>query len=125
MFDQLFAGIATGFSQQFGGPLQAATARWPGVPTIDAGGSIETPGVPVVKTCQVQVCAPTETMRADAGFLETDMRLVVLSATLDGALDTKASVVIASGKFAGTWELQSATLDTAGIGWVCRGRKVS
>lgn len=125
MFDQLFAGIATGFSEQFGGPFQTATARWPGVPTRDSGGSITTPGSPVTKSCRVQVCAPTDAMRTDAGFIETDMRLVVLTASLDATLDTNARIVIASGRFAGTWELQSATLDTAGIGWVCRGRKVA
>ena len=124
MFDQLFAGIATGFSQQFGGPFVDAQAIFPGVPVTDDGGRIVTPATPITKACKAQVCVPTEDMRADAGFIQKDMRIVVLSATLDGALDTSADVVIAAGPHAGRWDLQSATLDTAGIGWVCRGRKV-
>lgn len=94
MFDQLFANIATGFSEQFGGPFQAATARWQGAPTRDSGGSITTPGSPITKSCRVQVCAPADAMRADAGFIETDMRLVVLTASLDATLDTGARIII-------------------------------
>lgn len=124
MFDQVFAGIATAFSQQFGAPFADATAIFPGVPTRDDGGRIVTPGTPVTKPCKAQVCAPTEEMRADANFIQKDMRIVVLAATLNGALDTSADVVVASGPHAGRWDLQSATLDTAGIGWVCRGRKL-
>jgi hypothetical protein len=124
VFDQVFAGIATSFSDTFGGPFADAQAIWPGVPVKDDGGSIVSPATPIQKPCKAQVCAPTEGMRADAGFLEKDMRIVVLSATLDGALDTSADVVIAAGPHAGRWDLQSALLDTAGIGWVCRGRKV-
>ncbi len=124
MFDQVFSDLAVGFSDAFGAPYVDATAVWKGTPVKDDGGSITEPGTPVTKTCKAQVSAPTEAMRADIGFLQTDMRLHVLSATLDGTLDTQADIVIASGKHAGTWDLQNATLDTAGIGWTCRGRKL-
>jgi hypothetical protein len=120
----MFAGLALGFSQQFGAPFADAVAVWPGVPEKDEGGSIVTPASPVTKPCKAQVSTPTQAMRLDAGFLETDMRLVVLSATLEGALDTEATVTVSSGPHAGAWSLQSVTRDTAGIGWVCRGRKV-
>lgn len=125
MLDALFADLALGFSEQFAAPYVAAEARWKGTPTLDAGGSISAPGMPVVKTCKAQVSAPTEAMRSAEGFRQTDMRIMVLAATLDGALDTDARIVIASGVHAGTWELLSATLDTAGIGWACAGRKVA
>lgn len=123
MFDELFAGIAIGFADQFGAPYSDAVAKWPGIPTYDDGGSIVTPGDPVEKPCKAQVSAPTEAMRAEAGFLQTDMRLHVLSATLDGSLDAEAVIVVAAGPHAGAWELQTAMLDTAGIGWTCRGRR--
>lgn len=124
MFDQVFAGIATSFSDVFGGPFADAQAIWPGVPVVDDGGRITTPATPIAKSCRAQVCAPTEAMRADAEFLQTDMRLVVLSATLEGPLDTSADIVIAAGPHAGRWELQTATLDTAGVAYTCRGRKL-
>lgn len=125
MFDQIFSDLATGFSDQFGAPYTDATANWPGTPTKDAGGSITDPGTPVSKACKAQVSRPTQAMREDAGFLQTDMRLHVLVASLDATLDTEAQIVIASGVHAGTWELQSVDLDSAGIGWTCRGRKIS
>jgi hypothetical protein len=124
MLDAIFANLATGFSQQFGAPFVDAVATWPGAPVTDDGGSIVTPGTPVLRTCKAQVSAPTEAMRADVGFVATDMRIHVLAATLDGTLDTEAQISIATGPHAGTWALHSVTRDTAGIGWTCRGRRV-
>ena len=67
-----------------------------------------------------------EAMRADAGFIATDMRLLVLAASLDGTLDTTARIEMSAGPYAGTtWTLHSATRDPAGIGWECRGRQVT
>jgi hypothetical protein len=125
MFDQLFAGLATGFADTFGAPFEDATATWPGTPVRDAGGSIVTPGTPVSLTCKAQFDAATEAMRDVAGFLETDVRILVLAATLDATLDTKARIVVASGDNAGTWELLSCQRDPAGIGYECRGRKAT
>lgn len=124
MLDQVFAGIARDFSSQFGGPFHDATAKWPGVPVKDDGGSITTPAAPVTSTCKVQVSQPDAAMRGDAGFVQTDMRLYVLAATLTGSIDTTTTITLASGPHAGTWEVQAAQKDTAGIGWACRGRKV-
>lgn len=123
MLDRVFSDLAVGFSNQFGAPYLDATANWPGTPVKDDGGSITTPGTPVSKSCKVQISAPTTAMRGDAGFRETDMRMHVLSATLDATLDADATIVIASGLHAGTWSVESLTLDSAGIGWTCRGRK--
>ena len=124
MLDRTFANLAAGFSEQFGAPFHKATAVWPGTPAYDDGGSIATPGTPVSKACKVQVSAPTEAMRRDAGFVATDMRLLVLAASLDGVLDAGARIVIPAGIHAGSWELHSVTRDAAGIGWSCRGRRV-
>ena len=118
-----FGQIATGFSGVLGGPFAVAQAVWPGSPQRDNAGRITAPATPILKTCQAQVCQPTEQMRADADFLQTDMRVIVLAASLDGELDTSADVVIEAGPHAGRWDLQTVTLDSAGIGWTCRGRR--
>jgi hypothetical protein len=124
MLDRTFAELAAGFSEQFGAPFHEATAVWPGTPAYDDGGSIVTPGTPVSDACKVQVSAPTEAMRGDAGFVATDMRLLVLAASLGAVLGTEAKIVIPAGIHAGSWELHSVTRDPAGIGWNCRGRRV-
>ncbi|QOV95263.1 hypothetical protein [Novosphingobium sp. ES2-1] len=125
VLNQFFADLATGFAAQFGAPFQEVTATWPGTAVYDDGGSIVTPGTPVEKPCKAQFDAPTEAMRNDPGFLEKDMRLIVLSGTLDGTLDSAANVVVGDGEHAGTWSLESVQGDPAGIGWECRARKVA
>lgn len=125
MLDAIFSSLAQGFASQFGGPFYDGTAIWPGTPTYDSGGSITTPADPVTSDCQVQIDVATEAMRSDAGFIATDMRLLVLSSSLTGTLDTTARVAVSAGPYEGTtWTLHSATRDPAGIGWECRGRQV-
>lgn len=125
MLNSIFANLATGFAAQFGAPFQDVVARWPGTAIYDDGGSIVTPGTPVDKPCKAQFDAPTEAMRSDPGFLETDVRIIVLSGTLDGSLNSEAKVIVGDGEHAGTWSLESVLGDSAGIGWECRARKVS
>lgn len=124
MLDQLFASLATGFAAQFGAPYGDAVAVWAGTPIYDDGGSIVTPGTPVEMNCKAQFDAPTQAMRGAEGFLETDARVLVLSASLAGTLDTEARIIVATGQNAGTWALLSVVRDPAGIGYECRGRKV-
>lgn len=119
MFAEAFGGLAAMFPTVF----PEAEAVWPGEPVYDDGGSIVSPAKDIVKTCRAQVSAPTEAMRADAGFIQTDMRLIVPLTSLAGKLDTSARVRVLSGPHAGTWELQSVNLDTAACGWTCRGRR--
>lgn len=123
MFTDAFAQLATSFAEQFGAPFIEATAVWPGVAVKDAGGSIVSPGVPASLACRVQFDATTQAMRTDAGFLSTDVRILVLAATLAANLDDTAKIVVASGRYAGTWTLLSCQSDPAGIGWECRGRR--
>ena len=121
-FDAMFAGLATAFSDTFGGPYQAAVARWPGTATYDAGGSIAAPGTPIAVDCRAQGEAATQAMRADVGFLETDIRLLVLGLT---TLDTLTQIVIAAGPHEGTWALMSVSRDPVGVGWECRTRRAA
>lgn len=124
MFDQIFANLATGFSEAFGGPFIDATASWPGTPVYDDGGSIVTPGTPVDLPCKVQFDAATTAMRQAEGFQQTDVRILVLGASLAATLTTEASIVVADGPRAGTWSLLSAERDPVGIGWECAGRLI-
>ncbi|PXW75977.1 hypothetical protein C7451_106141 [Blastomonas natatoria] len=124
MLDQIFANLATSFSEAFGGPFIDATASWPGTPVYDDGGSIVTPGTPVDLPCRVQFDSATTAMRQAEGFLQTDVRILVLGASLAATLTTEASIVVADGPRAGTWSLLSAERDPVGIGWECAGRLI-
>jgi hypothetical protein len=119
---QALADIALGFSTVLGGPYQDAVAKWPGTPVTDDGGSIVTPGTPVAKSCSVQVDSASEAMRLQDGFREKDMRLLVLAATLDGDMDTDATVEVLAGPHEGSWSIESVNRDPAGVYWECRGR---
>lgn len=123
MFDEVFAGIASGFAAQFGGPFGDGILTWPGTPVEDEGGSIVTPGEPVRKKCQVQVSAPDKRMREEGGFIETDVQLNILRHGLDRVVDTKTTVDVLTGPHKGAWTIESIRGDSVGIGYVCRGRK--
>lgn len=119
-----FADIALGISRATGTGYHDALAKWPGTATYDAGGSIDTPGEPVELECSAQVDSVTEAMRLADGFTESDMRLLVLAATLAGDLDTSATIEVLAGPHAGTWMIASCDRDPAGIYWECRGRRI-
>jgi hypothetical protein len=128
MFDAAFASLATAFSNMAGGPFVDASASWPGTPTYDNGGSIVTPGTPASYACKAQFDAPTQQMREAEGFLQTDVRILVLAASLHTslapALDTSATITVTSGPNAGSWALLTCQRDPAGVGYECRGRKL-
>lgn len=117
-----FANIAVAFSQVGLGPYQAAIAHWPGTPVYDDGGSISEPGLPIELECMAQVDAATQAMRAEVGYVGTDVALLVLCSTLDGQLDTDATVEVTAGPNAGTYSVQSVSKDPMGSHWLCRGR---
>lgn len=117
-FAASFAGIAASL-----GPFVDATARWPGTAVKDTGGSIVTPGTPISEPVKVQFDVPSHAMRLAEGFQEQDARLLVLA--FDRDLNADARVTVASGVWAGTWALLSCVGDPAGVGWECRGRRVS
>lgn len=118
-----FARIATAFSAAGLGPYQPSVASWPGVPVEDDGGSIITPGTPVEKTCYCQVDQVTEDMRAEAGFVDRDVRLLILADGLTRPIDTDATVSVSAGASAGVYSVQTAQLDPMGAYFDCRGRR--
>jgi len=90
------------------------------VPVKDDGGDIVTPGTPFEVACRVQVDRVTEAMRQAEGFLERDVRLLILGPT---ALTTEPDVSVSSGPFAGqSYSIQSVDRDPLGFGWECRAR---
>lgn len=105
------------------GPYVDAVAQWPGTPTLDAGGSITAAGTATSYDCKAQFDAPTQQMRAAEGFQQTDVRILVLAASIAVPLDTGARILVASGANAGTWALLTCQRDPAGIGFECVGRK--
>lgn len=119
---EAFADIALGIAAATGAGFHPAKAKWPGAAAYDSGGSIVTPGTPVIKDCSVQVDAATEAMRLAEGFTEKDMRLLVLAATLDGELDATATIEVLAGPHVGEWMLASVARDPAGVYFECRGR---
>ena len=124
MFADAFAGIAAGFSQAFDGPFHPAVARWSGTPVYDDGGSIIVPGVPIARDCLCQVDVVTDAMRGDVGFVAGDVRLLVLAASLEGALDTDATVQVSAGPGQGVYSIQAVARDPVGVAWDARGRRV-
>lgn len=120
-----FKTIALGFSELQGAPYHDGVVSWPTPPTVDTGGSISAPSTPTTSACSVQVSEPTEQMRLEDDFQQTDVRLLILRSTVTGTLDTTATVTVSAGPHAGTYAVKSVTGDGAGIGWSCRGRKVA
>lgn len=122
MLDAAFRQIAGLVSEAVGGPYAAGVLLYPGTPVKDDGGSIIDPGTPFTVDCTVQVDGVTEDMRADAGYLAQDVRLLIL---VDRAPDTAPDVRVDAGKFVGsTYSIESARRDTLGFGWECRGRLI-
>lgn len=122
MLDAAFAQIATLVGEAVGGPYHAAALLYEGTPVYEDGGSIITPGTPTEISCKVQVDRVTEAMRQAEGFLEKDVRLLILGPV---ALDTQPDLRVDAGPFAGqTYSLQTVGRDPLGLGWECRGRQI-
>lgn len=144
-----FAGIATMASAAFGGLYFAARLIRYTDPILDDGGSIIVPSEPVSRDCLAQVDVMTEGMRAQQGFAERDVRILILQASLtalpevpfddasefdDGAefvevadappITTDETLQILAGLNAGSYSIQSVGADPVAIGWEVRGRPV-
>jgi len=118
-----FTSVAMAFSQAGLGPYFPSVAHWPGTPVFDDGGSISEPGLPIELDCMAQVDAATQAMRAEVGYVGTDISLLVLCSTLDGQLDTDATIEVTAGPNAGSYSVQSVSKDPMGSHFICRGRR--
>lgn len=118
-----FTDIGLAFSGVFGGPYQAARTIEQVDPVYDDGGSIITPGGVAHRACQVQVDVATQAMRTAPGYVDTDARFIVLSATLSGSLNTEARIEVLAGPHAGIWSVSGLERDPVAAGWVGTGRR--
>lgn len=117
-----FSDIALGFSTLTGAPYHDARVIHAGAATLDDGGSIVTAGTATARTCKAQVDVATDAMRATDGFVEGDVRILVLAHSLVGAISTDETIQVLTGPHAGTYSIQSVERDAAGIGYQLRGR---
>lgn len=118
-----FASIAGAVAARVGAPFWQGEIVDHGEPVLDDGGSIVTPGVPVIRPCTVQIDSATEAMRQTDGFADGDVRFLILASSFAGGLDTDAEVRVATGPFAGRWLVAALERDPAGVGYVGRGRR--
>lgn len=123
MLAERFAGIARAVSARFDGPYHDAVLRWQGEPVYDDGGSITTPGTPVEFPCSAQIDVVTEAMRAQEGFTDLDVRLLILAPGLGRAVDSDATLEVLAGPHAGSWSIAGASFDTMGFAFDGRGRR--
>ena len=119
-FAQIAAALPVGIS-----PFRPGKLCWPGTPVTDEGGSIVTPSTPEEFDCSVQVDQVTEAMRAEAGYTDKDLRLLILAPDLGRAVDTAATVEVLSGPHLGTWSIQSEAKDVMGFAYDGRGRMLA
>jgi hypothetical protein len=111
-------------SSRYGGPFHAGRLVWQGEAVKDEGGSIITPGVPEEHACTVQVDSVTEAMRAEAGYTDKDVRLIILAPGLGRGVDTDAALTVLEGPHAGNWMIAGQSLDTLAFAYDGRGRRV-
>jgi hypothetical protein len=123
MLDAAFADIGLAFSAVFGGSYHDARTIEQTAPVHDDGGSIISPGGVEHRPCSVQIDTATQAMRESPNFVQTDVRFIVLAATLTGSLGTDAMIEVLTGPHAGLWSVSSLERDPVAAGWVGTGRR--
>lgn len=118
-----FAEIGLAFSTAFGGPFHPARTLEQVAPVFDDGGSIVTPGTVAHRNCSVQIDVANTDMRQADGFIQTDVRFIVLASTLEGSLNTAARIEVLDGPFVGVWMVSNLVRDPVSAGWVGTGRR--
>jgi hypothetical protein len=124
MFAEVFSDLAIAFSGVFEGPFYDAKVKYAGTPVYDLGGSIISRTGASERTCQAQVDITTEAMRRSDNYQDGDMRIYILTDTLDGAVSTDMTISILGGPHIGDWMIASIGTDPVGIGWECLGRRL-
>lgn len=85
-------------------------------PLLDAGGSIAQAGTAIRRPCRCQVDSASFTMRQSDGFVDGDVRLLIIG--LDGEL-TADDRALVNGV---TYLIRSVQTDPSGIGFDCAAR---
>ena len=123
-----FAGIANRVSAALGAPFydaQVLGEATPGYTNDDGNWVPGTDGTP--RPCRIQIDGADEYMKAVEGFADKEVQIIILTASLDGTLDTDATVNVTDARapamFQGQWLVSSLTLDPAGIGWAGKGKR--
>lgn len=124
----LFGELLAGMSAVLGGPYHAGKVVDQVDVELDEGGSISDSAEPTERDCMVQVDAATWSMRHAEGFVEGDVRFIILASSLAGSLDTDAQVEVLAGDsvpadFVGMWMVSGIERDPVGVGYVGRGRR--
>lgn len=116
----LFAELGTGISAMCGGPFfTGSVVDQAGVERDVGGDVIPGSGGPVIRSCDVQIEEADFAMRSSKGYVEGQMKCIILAGTLDGALGTDAVVAIDSGPYAGTtWQVSRINRDSLGTHWL-------
>jgi len=116
----LNGGASALFGSLLGGTYLPATVAGVASETMVAGKLQRTAAEP--RTCRVQVDSATERMRSAEGFTEMDRAIYVLSASLEGDLDTGAEITVLDGAYAGVaFRVASVDRDPVAAYWLCRG----
>lgn len=122
MLDAAFRQIAAAVSSAVGGPFHAAKLLYSGTPVYDGGGDIIVPATPYEVACTAQIDAVTEAMRQAEGFLERDVRILILG---PDSLTTEPDLTVSSGPFSGqAYSLITVQRDPLAFGWECRARAI-
>ncbi|MEH3121173.1 MAG: hypothetical protein PGN16_04200 [Sphingomonas phyllosphaerae] len=121
MFDRAFASIAGRVSAVFGGPYWPGSLVVPGTGGGYDGEGVYQPGTPPTRiACQVQVNDVTDYMRANEGYTDGDVSLLVIDT--NAQVTTDMQVEIAGGPRAGVWMISTPSRDPAAIGWRIKAR---
>ncbi|KQX18417.1 MULTISPECIES: hypothetical protein [unclassified Sphingomonas] len=116
----LGGGIAAIFGAALGGLyLDGQLVRSSAGPIYDGEGNITgyAGGDPIAIKCQID--AASWAMRQSEGFVDGDMRIIVLTAGLASTITTEQRITVSGA----TWLIQSVELDAAASHYVLRGRK--
>lgn len=123
-----FLSIANKVSAAMGAPFWNGVIIVPGTGGgYDEDGNYAPPSAPSRHACRVQVDGADQYMKANEGFADNEVVMIILAASLDIALNTDAVLEITDVKapamFQGRWLVASLTLDPAGIGYGGKGKR--
>lgn len=115
----LDGGVAAVFGAAFGSFYLPATLHRDGSdPIYDNEGNIIGYGGGVDIPCRAQVDAASWAMRQSEGYVDGDVRIIVLTAGLGISITADHQITV-QGK---RWMIAQPELDAAGSHWVLRGR---